>query len=336
MVLVFGLMFVSMRSGTALEDPSKLAGLADVLRPMIQGMYPPAQWFQDALSAGSLPSVLWLLLLTLATISLLIFWLGKNFVSINSRIKSKPRGETFVMRRQVRSTRTAALFSREMKRYLSSSLYVVNTAFGYVMMIAAGIALLIKAEDVLTFLDLPDMPSLPALVPFVIGWMVSMGVTTASAISMEGKSIWIIKSMPVSAREWFTAKLKVTLILSIPSILITSTLIVIGLRPGIMDIVWMYLIPLAYTFCFSILGLWLNLRMPRLDWRSEAEAIKQGGAVMINIFAGMAAGFLPAIVVGITGSALVAPITFALLGGTAILLWGSLLKSGEQRMLKLN
>lgn len=336
MVLVFGLMFVSMRSGTALEDPSKLAGLADVLRPMIQGMYPPAQWFQDALSAGSLPSVLWLLLLTLATISLLIFWLGKNFVSINSRIKSKPRGETFVMRRQVRSTRTAALFSREMKRYLSSSLYVVNTAFGYVMMIAAGIALLIKAEDVLTFLDLPDMPSLPALVPFVIGWMVSMGVTTASAISMEGKSIWIIKSMPVSAREWFTAKLKVTLILSIPSILITSTLIVIGLKPGLRDIVWMYLIPLAYTFCFSILGLWLNLRMPRLDWRSEAEAIKQGGAVMINIFAGMAAGFLPAIVVGITGSALVAPITFALLGGTAILLWGSLVKSGEQRMLKLN
>lgn len=336
MVLVFGLMIVSMRSGTAFEDPSKLAGLAEMLRPMIQGMYPPAQWFQDALTVGSLLSVLWLLLLTLATISLLIFWLGRNFVTINSRIKSKPRGETFVMRRQVRTTRTAALFSREMKRYLSSSLYVVNTAFGYVMMIAAGIALLVKAEDVLTFLELPDMPSLPALVPFVIGWMVSMGVTTASAISMEGKSLWIIKSMPVSAREWLASKLKVTLTLSIPSILITSTLIVIGLKPGIMDIVWMYLIPLAYTFCFSILGLWLNLRMPRLDWQSEAEAIKQGGAVMINIFAGMAAGFAPAIVVGITGSALIAPITFALLGGAAILLWGSLIKSGEQRMLKLN
>ena len=336
MVLVFGLMIVSMRSGMAFEDPSKIASFAELFRPMIQGIYPPAQWFQDALTLGSLPSILGLLLLTLATISLLIFWLGRSFVTINSRIKSKPRGETFVMRRQVRATKTSALFSREMKRYLSSSLYVVNTAFGYVMMIIAGVALLVKAEDVLKLLDMPNVPSLPALVPFVIGWMVSMGSTTASAISMEGKSLWIIKSMPVSATEWLAAKLKVTWILSIPSILITSTLIVLGLRPGLMEIIWMYLLPLAYTFCFSILGLWLNLRMPRLDWQTEAEAVKQGGAVMVNIFVGMAAGFAPAIVVGATGSALVAPIMFALLGGVSILLWGSLVKSGEKRMLLLH
>jgi ABC-2 type transport system permease protein len=50
------------------------------------------------------------------------------------------------------------------------------------------------------------MPALPALVPFVFGWMASMGSTTASAISMEGKSLWIIKSLPVSAKDWFAAK----------------------------------------------------------------------------------------------------------------------------------
>ena len=336
MVLVFGLMIVSMRSGMAFEDPSKLASFAEMFRPMIQRVYPPALWFQDALTLGSLPSILWLMLLTLVTISLLIFWLGRSFVTINSRIKSKPRGETFVMRRQVRASKTSALFTREMKRYLSSSLYVSNTAIGYLMMIIAGVALLVKAEDVLKFLEMPNLSMLPSLMPFVIGWMVSMGATTASAISMEGKSLWIIKSMPVSATEWLTAKLKVTWVLSIPSIFITSTLIVLGLRPGLMEILWMYLLPLAYTFCFSILGLWLNLRMPRLDWQTEAEAVKQGGAVMVNVFAGMAAGFAPAIVVGITGSALVAPIIFALLVGASIILWGSLVKSGERRMLMLH
>ena len=336
MVLVFGLMFLSMRSGTAFEDPSKLANLAEVFRPMIRGIYPPAQWFQDALTRGSLASLLWLVLLTVATIALLIFWLGKNFVSINSRIKSKPRGETFVMRRQMRSTKNAALFMREVKRYFSSSLYVVNTAFGYVMMIAAGIALLVKAEDVLKFLEMPEVPSLAALVPYVLGWMVSMGVTTASAISMEGKSLWIIKSMPVSARDWLIAKLKVTLMLSIPSILITSTLVVIGLKPGLADTLWTYLLPLAYSFAFSIFGLWLNIRMPRLDWQSEAEAVKQGGAVMVCIFGGMAAGFAPAIIAAMTGSALIAPITFVLLTVMAALLWGSLMRSGEKRMLMLH
>jgi ABC-2 type transport system permease protein len=336
MVLVFGLMIVSMRSGMALEDPTKLANFAEVFRPMIRGMYPPAQWFQDALATGSLPSVLWLLLLTAGSIAVLIFWLGKNFVSVNSRIKSKPRGETFVMQQQVHSTKASALFKRELKRYFSSSLYVVNTAFGYVMMIAAGIALFIKADEVLKFLDMPDVPSITGLVPFVLGWMVSMGATTASAISLEGKSLWIIKSLPVSARDWLAAKLKVSLTLAIPSIFITGTLVVVGLKPGFLDAIWIFLLPLAYAFAFGVMGLWVNIRMSRLDWQTEAEAIKQGGATMISVFVGMAAAFIPAIVGGATGSPLVAPITCALLAGMTIMMWSSLMRSGEKRMLMLH
>jgi hypothetical protein len=336
MILVFALMFVSMRSGMAFEDPSKIGNLAAVFEPIINGMYPPAQWFQDALAKGSLPSMLWLLLLTIATMSLLIFWLGRNFVSINSRIQSKPRGETFVMKKQIHSTKASSLFRREWTRYLSSSLYVVNTAFGYVMMIIAGVALLVKAQDVLKILEMEQMSSLVAAVPFVLGWMASMGSTTASSISMEGKSLWIIKSMPVSARDWLLAKLKVTLVLAIPSILISATLVVIGLKASLIDAIWMYLLPLAYTVAFGVLGLWVNLRMPRLDWHSEAEAIKQGGATMISVFAGMGAAFLPAILAGVIGSVLIAPITFAVLIVLAILMWASLMRSGEKRMLQLH
>jgi ABC-2 type transport system permease protein len=336
MILVIGLMVVSMRSGAAFENPGKLADFGNLINSQIAGMYPPAQWFKDALTQGSLLSILWLLLLTVASISLLIFWLGKNFVVINSRIKSKPRGETFVMQRQVHATKASALFTREFKRYLSSSIYVVNTAFGYVMMILAAIALLVKAEDVLKYLEMPELTSLPALVPFVLGWMVSMGSTTASSISMEGKSLWIIKHLPVSAAEWFAAKLKVTLVLAVPTILISSTLVAIGLKMSLMETVWMYLLPLAYTFAFSVFGLWLNIRMPHMDWQSEAEAVKQGGALMISVFVGMAMGFAPAILVGLTGSALIAPIVFVLLTVITILIWNSLVRSGEERLLKLH
>ena len=336
MVLVFALMAVSMRSGMAFDDPSKLANFAEVFRSMIGGMYPPAQWFQDALTLGSVPAIIWMLLLTIATIALLIFWLGKHFVSINSRIKSKPRGETFVMQRQAHSSKASALFKHEAKRYFSSTIYVTNTAFGYVMMLIAAVALLVKAEDVGNFLEMSDLSILPAIIPYLFGWMVSMSTSTASAISMEGKSLWIIKGLPVSARDWLAAKLKVTLMFSIPSILISSTLVAIGLKTSLIDTVWAFLIPLAYTFAFGVFGLWLNIRMPRLDWQSEAEAVKQGGAVMISIFSGMAAAAIPAIVAGATESALVAPITFAVLVGFAIAMWASLVQSGERRMLLLH
>lgn len=336
LALVIGIMFLSMRASTSLTDPTKIANSAGTLSGLVSSVYPPAQWFQDALSASSPVSALWLLLLSLASISILLVWLGKRFVSINSRIKSRPRAETFVMRRQVRSGQMAALFRRERARYFSSSLYVVNTAFSYIMLLAAGIALLVKADAVAAFFETPETASLLSVIPFVLGWIVSMGSTTAASISMEGKSLWIVKSMPIRARDWLTAKLLVTLMLAIPSILLTSTLIVIGLKPDFSGAFWMYMTPLAYAAAFGVFGLWLNIRMPRLDWQNEAEVVKQGGAVMVCVFSGMGAAFVPGVVAAATGSALVPPVSVVLLLTLALWMWRSLVKSGEHRLLLLH
>lgn len=336
MALVIGLMVLSMRASVSLTDPSQITSNADALADMIARMYPPAQWFQDALTANSPLSALWLLLLSLASVGILLVWLGRSFVAINSRIQSKPRGETFVMRRQARSSKAAALFRRELARYFSSSLYVVNTAFSYVMLLAAGVALLVKADAVATFFEMPELSPLLSIIPFVLGWIVSMGTTTASSISMEGKSLWIVKSLPIRAGDWLTAKLWVTLMMAIPSILIASTLIVIGLRPGILEAVWMYVIPLTYAVAFGVFGLWLNIRMPRLDWKNEAEVVKQGASVMVCVFSGMGAAFVPGLLAGLTGSAFVQPVTAAALLLLAFWMWRSLVRSGERRLLLLH
>ncbi len=338
MALVIGIMALSMRGSTSITDPSKITDSAYAIKHLIETTYPPAVWFQNTLADGSLPDLAWLLLLTIVSVGLLLLWLGRNFVFINSRIQSKPRGETFVMRRQVRTGKASALFRRELKRYFSSTLYVVNTAFGYVMLLAAGAAIMLKAADVLKFLDMQDVSptALAAAVPFVLGWIASMGSTTASSISMEGKSLWIVKSLPVSARDWFFSKLMVTLVMAVPCIIIASTMAVIGLKPGITDAIWMYLIPLSYSIAFGVFGLWLNIRMPRLDWKTEAEVVKQGGSTMVSIFAGMGAGFGPMILAGLTSSALVSPLVFAALITAAMLMWHSLVKTGDRRMLLLH
>ena len=336
MVLVIGIMSLSMRGGTYLGDPSMIANSAEAIQGAIASSYPPAVWFQNALTSASLPDILYLLLLSLACTGFLLFWLGRNFVAINSRIKSKPRRETFVMRRQVNSGKFLALYRREFSRYFSSTIYVVNTAFSYVMLLAAGIALLVKADALAEYLNMPEMANAAAAVPFGLGWIVSMGVTTASSISMEGKSLWIIKGMPVSAKDWLLAKLMVSLTIAVPSILVTSTLFVIGLKPALDVAIWMYVIPLVFALSFGVYGLWLNIRMPRLDWKNEAEVVKQGGSIMTCIFTGMGVGFGSAIVAGLTGSALVAPIVALFLLVMTWLMWRSLLKSGENRLLKLN
>jgi hypothetical protein len=50
----------------------------------------------------------------------------------------------------------------------------------------------------------------------------------------------------------------------------------------------------------------------------------------------MALGFAPAVLAGLTGSALIPPLMFVFLVAMTILMWSSLVRSGEERMLKLH
>lgn len=336
LLLVFVIMFFSFRMNTSIADPQKLAAGAGALQNSVSGAYPPAQWFQDALTGGSALNVLWLVLLSAVSIALLLLFVGRCFISVNSRIKSQPTGEKFIMRAQVRSSRVTALFKNEWRRYVSSSLYVVNTAFGYVMLIGAGVFCLVKPDMIANALNIPGAESMKMLIPFVLGWILSMSATTSSSISMEGKRLWIVKSIPVPARDWLTAKLMVSLVLAVPSIFVACTMISIGLRADAAGWFWNYMIPLLYAFGFAVYGLWLNIRMPRLDWQNEAEVVKQSGSVMISVFMGMGVAAAPAIVAGITQSAWVTPITALLLIALTAWMWSSLVKSGDRRLYKLN
>ncbi len=336
MALVLLIMVVSFRMNTTMTDASSIQGSANAMQALVEQAYPPAAWFQNALTTGSLVDALGMIVLFAVSITLLMLFIGKNFVAINSRIKSTPTGETFVMRSQVRSSRVKALFRNEAKRYFGSSLYVVNTAFSYVMLLAAGVFCLVKPDIIAEALNTPELDFARSLIPFALGWIVSMGTTTASSISMEGKTLWIIKSMPVSTRDWVTGKLMVSLSLAVPSILIGSTMVSIGTGSSAAEWFWMFAVPLSYAVAFGVFGLWLNIRMPKLDWQGEAEVVKQSAATMICVFTGMGAALAPAIVAGFTHSAWVQAITVTVLLALSLIMWRSLTKNGEHRLLQLN
>ncbi len=336
MALVLLIMVFSFRMNTTMTDASSIQGSANTMQTLVEQAYPPAMWFQNALTTGSMLDLIGMIVIFVISVSLLLLFIGKNFVEINSRIKSTPTGETFVMRSQVRSGRVKALFRNEAKRYFGSSVYVVNTAFSYVMLLAAGIFCIVKQDMIAEALNMPELDFARSLIPFALGWIVSMGTTTASSISMEGKTLWIVKGMPVSARDWLTGKLMVSLLLAVPSILISSTMVSIATKASATGWFWMYAVPLSYAVAFGVFGLWLNIRMPKLDWQGEAEVVKQSAATMICVFTGMGATLVPAIVAGITHSVWVQAITVIVLLALTLGMWRSLTKNGEHRLLQLN
>ncbi len=50
---------------------------------------------------------------------------------------------------------------------------------------------------------------------------------------------------------------------------------IIALKPSISNLVWMIVMPIAIVFCTLVMGLWINLKFPKLKWNSDVEVIKQ-------------------------------------------------------------
>ena len=117
--------------------------------------------------------------------------------------------------------------------------------------------------------------------------------TTNSAISLEGKSFWILKMLPVSLDKIFISKIMVNLTILIPTIIIGGTFFGIILHLSFIEFLFIYLTPLAYGIFASVNGLLLNITFPRFDYESEVRVIKQSMAVFLTILVGVIMVFVP-------------------------------------------
>ena len=135
-----------------------------------------------------------------------------------------------------------------------------------------------------------------AILIAVICMLASMNDITAPSVSLEGKSTWIVQSLPVSAWQVLKAKLTLHVILTAIPVFLCSLCGVIVLRPTVWTALLIFLLPLLYVVFSACFGLFLNLQRPNLKWTSEIIPIKQSMSVMVALFGGW--GYAIAIAVG--------------------------------------
>ena len=122
------------------------------------------------------------------------------------------------------------------------------------------------------------------------------------------------------------------LVLVGPSLLLAITLLSIAYRSmlGTADVLGIVLMPVAALLFTTVFGLYVNARMPRLDWKSDTEVVKQSGAVLVMVLVGLglaAISVLPALLFGLRW--LTSAIAAAVLCVTAAV-YAALMKNAEQ------
>jgi ABC-2 type transport system permease protein len=277
--------FVSL-SFTMSDNGHELVDMSKTLAAQVNSLYPLAQMYTKAVVETDITAFLMFLLISIAAFLLYTAIVQKVFKKMNTLIMTGRYRVNFKMGELKTASPFQALYRKEIKRYFSSPLYVLNTGFGIVLLTLGTIATI--------FVDLDKILGSPQAAesllnngPMFVAFCIMMSCTTMASISLEGRSLWIIKSLPVSPKTIYLSKIAVNLTIISPALL-DAILLGILLQMGFMKTVILFIIAAACAVFTSFFGLLVNLKLPNFNWTTEALVIKQSAASLISIFTGMA------------------------------------------------
>ncbi|MBP5163362.1 MAG: hypothetical protein ILP16_10370 [Spirochaetales bacterium] len=218
-----------------------------------------------------------------------------------------------------------ALLMKELKRITSSSTILLNCVLGSIILVFAAGFLLVKGGDFYYVLTDAFGPMIfdiiPAFAAGLICTMSSMCDITAFSISLEGKNLWILKTLPVSSKQILRAKKLSNLIFQFPPCLLMLVSLTITMHIRAVDILLLLVSLCILSLLQTDFGLFLDLKRTNLNWTSETAVVKQS----LNVFLALVAGWLEAGLLILAALFLAPSIGATTVLGIAIALFGILL-----------
>ncbi len=296
----FGYMYVYLNlqkfAATLMENGT---AIGDAIRRTL----PPFYHFGNASGTLDTFSLLLLALWCIIPFALMCIVLSKSFIKITTANKGQIRYKSVDIKRTKASKPRMALLKKELRRFFSLPMYILNSGIGSLFMLIFAGALLLKGQSIVSslisqfYMQGSDIsPYITPLVCILICFCCLMINTTAPSISLEGGRLWILRAHPVNVSDIFFAKIGVNLIISIPSIIIVSVVSWLVLDLSTIQFLFVLIISLLVQVFAAMFGLTANILMPKMNWISEVVVIKQSASVMTAIFGLMAIVALPVLV----------------------------------------
>ncbi|MBR3825927.1 MAG: hypothetical protein IKJ39_12105 [Lachnospiraceae bacterium] len=304
-VVVFMLPMTSL--GEAEITPEMMKNYGDGVLVILGNLYPPAVLLGDAITEGSMGKLALVLTGSLLLLGIVIVLITIGYQGICMRLFNIRAKHDYQKEKLHRNSLHKALVIREARRYFSSGVYVMNTIMGPIMAVILSISFFfIDMEEMVA--DLPAGMNLRAAFPFVLGAVFTVLSVTSVSISMEGKEVWILKSLPLSRKEILDGKILFQLCLTAPFYVVSVIISCMVLKLPVAELIAMVVLPAIMILFAAVLGISVNLWLPKMQWDTEVSVVKQSASAMIG-------GLVPVLVSGICAVVImIVPINYTGLG----------------------
>lgn len=194
-----------------------------------------------------------------------------------------------------------ALLAKELQRFLASPVYMLNCGLGTLLLPVCGVLLLLKGGELIPVLDevVGARPGCtPLLLCAALCVLASMNIMAAPSISLEGRTIWLVQSLPVTPWQVLRAKMTLQLLLTGVPLAFCAACLPFTRPYSAPELLATVFVLLAYGLFSALYALFLGVVTANLTWTNEMTPIKQNMGVLFAMFGGFAysallcAGFL--------------------------------------------
>lgn len=266
----------------------------------LQYYLPSVVWFFTGFVQGNVLYIFLDVILALAVSGITITLLSLLYKKINFNLlkvaKPKVKGEISFKKKSV----SASLLKIEAKRFLSYPSYVLNSCFGLIFMLVIPFffKFAVFSGEGMEEIALELATIIPIITICINAMLAGMTNTTASSISLEGKQIALLKSLPIKPSKIYFNKILFNNLLAIPVIIVSNiiNLILFFEYFNVFSGIFLFLVPILAVLSVSTFGILINLLMPKFNFENVNQVIKQSVCVLIILLLAMVLGIVPMII----------------------------------------
>ena len=275
------------------EGPQLLQNLEQLVESVsrLGRVFPPGLWAAQGI-ATPFGLGFWLFLLLCGALLALLLWAGGRLYSHGALIlmegkRSKTKGQA--LRYRQRSV-LGTLMLREWRSMFRSPTYAINLfsplLVAPIMVIAMYSSL--HSEGVSLGEVLGNLPLMGFYITFgMVCLICSMNMISSTSMSREGRSIWLLQTIPVCPTYQLAAKFLLAEIASLVEAATITVLMIVFLQIDVATGLWAGLA--GYLACVAplIVSSLPDMLRPRLHWDKEQQAVKNNFNAVIGMFLSM-------------------------------------------------
>lgn len=222
---------------------------------------------------------------------LVYFLLSKSFIRIVTA-----RSTAAKLKYEATSLKSSSLVwamtKKDLTRFFNSSPYMMNAGIGLLYTLGWTIFNVFSGNSVIKGLfeqgtTVPDAgPYMILVSAYTLSFFAGLTTISGCSVSVEGKNLWILKSLPVRAKGILIGKFLSHLVLAAPVSIICSILYLLSMpSPDVIGIAAIFLMPLAANVLCALTGVISNLFFGKLNYPSIAKAAKSSASSLIPMLA---------------------------------------------------